>query len=47
MPVCEKKLFLDVFWVDSVDVWFVYGHGFVHILYVPKLDTANHLGELS
>ena len=42
-----KKLFLDVFWVDGVDVWFVYGHGFVHIVYVPKLDTANHLGELS
>jgi len=47
MPVREKKLFLDVFWDDGVDVWFVYGHGFVHIVYVPKLDTANHLGELS
>jgi len=47
MPVCEKKLLLDVFWVDGVNVWFVYGHGFVHIVYVPKLDTANHLGELS
>jgi len=42
MPVREKKLFLD-----GVNVWFVYGHGFVHIMYVPKLDTANHLGELS
>ena len=43
----RKKLFLDVFWVDGVDLWFVYGHGFVHVVYVPKLHTANHLGELS